>query len=246
LIKSVSESLGKNEWLSTQETAYALLALSRSAGDPKDTAQTSFSYAWNGAAAVPVATAKPIVQLKLPAGAKPDWTLVVKNTGSAVVYPRLILSGLPAAGQETAASNGLKLEIEYSLPAGGATNPSQLEQGTDIKVIAKVTNTGVRGEVKQLALAHVFPSGWEIHNERMDAFRRAKGSPFEHQDVRDDRVYTYFDLKSGESKSVEVLVNASYLGKYYLPMVSVEAMYDATINARVKGQWVQVAPAGMP
>jgi uncharacterized protein YfaS (alpha-2-macroglobulin family) len=247
LIKSVSDSLARNEWLSTQETAFALLALARVAGDPKDATQTSFSYTWNGAAAVPVTTAKPMFQLKLPPGAKPtDWTLVVKNSGASPIYPRLILSGLPPAGRETAASNGLKLEIEYAAPAGGAANPERLEQGTDVKVVAKVTNTGVRGDLKQLALAHVFPSGWEIHNERMDAFRRTPGSPYEYQDVRDDRVYTYFDLKSGETKSVEVLVNASYLGKYYLPMVSVEAMYDATINARVKGQWVQVAPSGTP
>jgi len=27
-------------------------------------------------------------------------------------------------------------------------------------------------------------------------------------------------------------------------MVTVEAMYDATLNARVKGQWVEVAEPG--
>lgn len=246
LIRSVSDSLARDEWLSTQETAYALLALARCAGDPKDAAQTSFSYAWNGATATSVTTAKPVFQLKLPAGAKPDWTLVVKNAGAAPIYPRLILSGLPPPGRETAASNGLKLEIEYAWPAGGAANPERLEQGTDLKVTAKVTNTGLRGDLRQLALSHVFPSGWEIHNERMDAFWRTAASPFEYQDVRDDRVYSYFDLKAGETKSIEVLVNASYLGRYYLPMVSVEAMYDATLNARVRGQWVQVIPSGTP
>jgi uncharacterized protein YfaS (alpha-2-macroglobulin family) len=78
----------------------------------------------------------------------------------------------------------------------------------------------------------------------MDIFRRATPSPFEYQDIRDDRVYTYFGLKAGETKTVEVTVNASYLGKYYLPMVAVEAMYDASLNARVRGQWVQVTAAG--
>jgi uncharacterized protein YfaS (alpha-2-macroglobulin family) len=62
--------------------------------------------------------------------------------------------------------------------------------------------------------------------------------------VRDDRVNTYFDLKAGESKTVEVGMNASYLGRFYLPMVTVEAMYDATLNARVKGQWVEVVAPG--
>jgi uncharacterized protein YfaS (alpha-2-macroglobulin family) len=62
--------------------------------------------------------------------------------------------------------------------------------------------------------------------------------------VRDDRVYTYFDLKAGETKAVEVTLNASYLGRFYLPMVTVEAMYDATLNARAKGQWVEVVEPG--
>jgi uncharacterized protein YfaS (alpha-2-macroglobulin family) len=62
--------------------------------------------------------------------------------------------------------------------------------------------------------------------------------------VRDDRVYTYFALKAGEAKTVEVSLNASYLGRFYMPMVTVETMYDATLNAREKGRWVEVVEPG--
>jgi hypothetical protein len=73
------------------------------------------------------------------------------------------------------------------------------------------------------------------------------GSPqpgVEYQDVRDDRVLTYFDLKQGETKTFKVSLTASYVGRYYLPAVSAEAMYDATINGRVQGQWVSVTSPG--
>ena len=53
-------------------------------------------------------------------------------------------------------------------------------------------------------------------------------------------------LAAGETKAFATRLNAAYLGRYYLPSVSVEAMYDATINARVKGRWIQVVPAGAP
>jgi uncharacterized protein YfaS (alpha-2-macroglobulin family) len=245
LVKSVSDSLAAQTWLSTQETAYALLALARGAGDAKDAAQASFTYAWNGAAPASVTSARPVVQLALK-DAKPDSSLQVTNTGPGVLYPRLIVSGLPPIGRETAASNGLKLELQYLTAAGAALDPSQLAQGTDFKVVAKVTNTGVRGQLSQLALTQVFASGWEIHNERMELAQGAKTNGIDYQDVRDDRVSSYFDLKPGEAKSVELRLNASYLGRFYLPMVSVEAMYDATLNARAKGQWVQVVPAGNP
>ncbi|MCK4460383.1 MAG: hypothetical protein KAW46_01185, partial [candidate division Zixibacteria bacterium] len=63
-------------------------------------------------------------------------------------------------------------------------------------------------------------------------------------DIRDDRIYTYFNLKQGESKTFRVMLSATYLGRFYLPMVNVEAMYDATINARLPGGWVKVERPG--
>jgi uncharacterized protein YfaS (alpha-2-macroglobulin family) len=69
-------------------------------------------------------------------------------------------------------------------------------------------------------------------------------SPFEYRDVRDDRAYTYFDITREETKTFRFLNNASYLGTFYLPMIEVETMYDATINARVPGRWIEVVRPG--
>jgi uncharacterized protein YfaS (alpha-2-macroglobulin family) len=187
----------------------------------------------------------PIVERPLQVGqaAAPSPKLVVRNTGTTVLYPRLILSGLPAAGSETAAASGLALEVAYLTTEGKPLDPSRLPQGTDFKAVVKVTNDGARGDYQEIALSQVFASGFEIRNDRMDPSRR-RASGFEHQDVRDDRVLTYFDLRAGETKTVAVGLNASYLGRYYLPMVTAEAMYDASIHARAKGQWVEVTAPG--
>ena len=87
---------------------------------------------------------------------------------------------------------------------------------------------------------HIVPSGWEIHNSRMDMYNSNKSSYFTYQDIRDDRIYTYFDLGKGKTKTFRVQLNSSYLGKFYMPGISVEAMYDNSIYARVKGGWVDV------
>jgi uncharacterized protein YfaS (alpha-2-macroglobulin family) len=244
LAKSLSESLSKNAWLSTQETAYALLALSKAVTDPKAEAKSAFSFEWNGGAATAVTSASPVVERPLDVVKASTPKLVVRNTGTAVLYPRLILSGLPPVGRETAASNGFALEVQYLLPDGKPLDPSRIDQGTDFKTVVRVTNNGVRGDYRQVALSQVVASGWEIRNDRLDPSRQRASSAFDYQDVRDDRVYTYFDLKAGETKTVEVAMNASYLGRFYLPMVTVEAMYDATLNARAKGQWVEVVAPG--
>ena len=36
------------------------------------------------------------------------------------------------------------------------------------------------------------------------------------------------------------MLNAAYVGKYYLPAVKCEAMYETTIHANNKGRWVEV------
>ncbi len=59
-------------------------------------------------------------------------------------------------------------------------------------------------------------------------------------DIRDDRVQRYFSLRSDESIFFETRLNAAYLGRFYLPGASIEAMYDAKQHARSQGTWVEV------
>jgi hypothetical protein len=67
-----------------------------------------------------------------------------------------------------------------------------------------------------------------------------KSSTYTYQDIKDDKVLTYFDLNANESKTFKLMLNASYEGRYYLPAVNIEAMYDNTVFARTKGQWIKV------
>ncbi len=139
---------------------------------------------------------------------------------------------------------------------------TRVTQGTDLVANITVRNlTPLR--IDNIALTQMVPAGWEIHNDRMDnaadggdksnegAAESSDGIPVarlsdseaqaDHMDIRDDRVLQYFGLRSGQSIRFRTRVNAAYVGRYYLPSVSVEAMYDASKFARSKGQWVQVA-----
>jgi len=68
----------------------------------------------------------------------------------------------------------------------------------------------------------------------------------DYRDYRDDRVNTYFSCNYKHKNVYYVNLNASYLGKYYLPAVSCEAMYDNSIFAHSAGTWVEVVPPGTP
>jgi uncharacterized protein YfaS (alpha-2-macroglobulin family) len=240
LLKNISDQISGNEWYSTQSTAYSLVAISKYLGDQKPSGQIKASFQTAGGNWVNLNTLKYIAQANIPVKNVDASSINIKNGSNGVLYARIIMEGIPEAGNETDASNGLKAETIYRTLEGSIVDPSNIEQGTDFYVQVKLTNPTAL-EYKQMALSQIFPSGWEIINTRLlEIDNVTKSSIPTYQDIRDDRVYTYFDLKAGETKTFSVLLNASYTGHYYLPAINCEAMYDATINARRKGVWVDV------
>ncbi len=89
-------------------------------------------------------------------------------------------------------------------------------------------------------MTEIFPSGWEIVNTRFTDYGGGTLSKAEFTDIRDDRVNFYFYLGRKKSKTFTVSLNASYLGKYYLPGIQAEAMYDNDYFIRTKGTWIEV------
>ena len=94
--------------------------------------------------------------------------------------------------------------------------------------------------VENVALSQILPSGFEIVNTRFTDYGDATNNIADYIDIRDDRTNFYFGMKAGETKVFRILLNASYLGNYYLPGLQCEAMYDNTFLARTKGFWVEV------
>jgi uncharacterized protein YfaS (alpha-2-macroglobulin family) len=246
LVKDISEKLGRDYWYSTQTTAYCLIAVTRfmegSSGSNID-----ITYKIDDHKPVSEKSARPVLKRRMNIrNSVKNGMVQVINNGNNILYSRLILSGIPAAGNEKSVENDLKMNITYKTLEGKGISPALLEQGTNFIAEVIVTNPGFRGNYNELALSQIFPSGWEIMNTRMSEFASTgtKSNYFNYQDIRDDRVYTYFDLYPHESKTYQIMLSANYLGKFYLPSAYCEAMYDRTINANSTGMWVEVVPSG--
>src|SRR5690606_4707771 len=126
----------------------------------------------------------------------------------------------------------LTMNVRYTDREGEEINPETLTQGTDFVAEVTLKNTGSMGTYEHMALAQIFPSGWEIINTRInDSESDVRSSSATYQDIRDDRVETNFNIRQNESLKYRVLLNASYIGRYFLPAVSVEAMYDNRVQA---------------
>lgn len=244
LVKAISAALSANRWMSTQTTAYCLIAVSKFAGANGASNEMRYAVKINGSSSS-LNTKLPVKQIDMQLKGASAGTVTVSNNGTGMLFARIILEGIPETGDQTKVDNDLKMELSYTTMEGNSIDVTKLEQGTDFIAEVKINNPGTRGEYLQMALSQIFPSGWEIHNTRMDEAESVIKSDYPtYQDIRDDRVYTYFNISPYTSKVFRIVLNAAYVGRYYLPTVYCEAMYDNTINSREPGKWVEVVKPG--
>jgi uncharacterized protein YfaS (alpha-2-macroglobulin family) len=236
MLRTVAASLSQDDWYSTQTTAYSLIAVAQYCGQHKSASKLQFNY--NSST---ITSGSYIWQADIASG---GGNVSIRNNGANKLYLRLIQRGQPATGQDVESRinrDVLEMRVGYFTLGGKQLDPTKLPQGTDFVAQVNIRNPGKRGRYDNMALTQIFPSGWEILNTRMmnndEAF---KSSPSDYRDIRDDRVNTYFSLAEGKEVTYYVMLNAAYTGKYYLPAVYCEAMYISSINALIKGQWVEV------
>lgn len=240
MLKSIAGLLGQDTWYSTQTTAYSLLAIAKFCGEHKSANKLNYQYVLDGAKGN--INSQSYVH-SIPLSFK-NSEVSVSNTGKNTLFVRLILQGQPAAGQNDFLPNNsglLQMDISYKNLKGQSLDPRSLKQGQDFYAEVNVKNTGKQGTYEQMALSQIFPSGWEIINTRLNNNEGAlTNAVFNHQDIRDDRVFTYFNLAQNETKTFRILLNAAYLGRFYLSTVQCEAMYNNNISATQAGTWVEV------
>ncbi|HET6227162.1 MAG TPA: MG2 domain-containing protein [Bacteroidia bacterium] len=274
-LRDVAHALSSDYWLSTQETAYCLIAVSKMASKVTASKEMRYQVKANNTSLANQSTTAPLKQIDMKIKGTAPGEVYIKNDGAGVLFARVILEGIPAIDKDQEEeNNNLNMNVTYTTMQGKPLDISKLEQGNDFIAEVEITNPGLRGNYAQMALTQIFPSGWEIHNTRMDevestvqnevtenneevvededgniqevnaVYRENANDDIRYQDIRDDRVYSYFDIVGSRTIKLRIVLNAAYVGRFYLPAVYCEAMYDNTINARKPGQWVEVVKAG--
>lgn len=241
LVEELSKQLSSDDWLSTQSTAFALVALSDYLAKYRVDGVMDFTYACGGKDGQ-VKTDKNIWSETLLDKAGTSASVELKNTGKSTLFARIITEGIPEQGEEKAYANGVSLAVSYVDLNGSPVNVAQLEQGTNFSAVVTVKNPSARG-YNNLVLSEIFPAGWEILNTRFlnESVTDSLSAGVNYQDIRDDRVYSYIDrLPAGSQVTVKINLCAVYPGRFYLPPVYCEAMYDYLIRANTAGQEVTV------
>ncbi len=171
----------------------------------------------------------------------------LKEKAAGKLYLIVNSDGVRTGGRVKVGGQGLALRRSYRkldgtvIAAGEAVNLAEL-----LYVELELKNTS--GErVQNIALVDRLPAGWEIENARLG---RGGGANWvdpealwsaDYVNIRDDRMEVFGSLEAGETKRVVYAVRAVTAGKFTLPPVEAEAMYDPRIWAREAGRSVDVS-----
>ncbi|WP_222981560.1 alpha-2-macroglobulin family protein [Flagellimonas meishanensis] len=236
LAVSLAKNLSSQRWYSTQETAFALLSLSKmvikNGGKSIDLVFT------NNGNEITVKTDRAIAQRNITISSFKDEIQIMNKHGN-TIYATLTQTGKLPLGQELEQQQNLNLSVAYLDAIGNAMEVNELRQGTELQAQVTVYNNS-NDFVENLALTHIVPSGWEIVDTSYANGSNPNNSKADHVDTRDDRTHIYFGLEPRKSKTFTIKLNASFLGDYYLPGAQVEVMYDNNYQARNKGKWIKV------
>lgn len=246
IMQMIADKLSSGQWYSTQTLAYSLVAVAQFVGEnAKYKREFSFIIDTGNAEERKVSSDKPYYQMEIDPGEETRQKISFTNTTDNDLYLSTFSRGIPLTDTNKAISSNLSMNVEYISREKDQINIDKIEQGTDFYAKVTVYNPGHAGNITDLALTQIFPSGWEIINTRMmeDPIINEVSKP-DYQDIRDDRVYTYFDLDVNKKRTFVVRLNAAYLGKFFLPAVSCEAMYNNHVTARNTGKWVEVVKPG--
>lgn len=229
--KIVSKNLSREDWFSTQSTAFSLMAMGRLA--EKLSGTLDFTWTWNGKQQPAAKSAKAVFEKEIATTPK-TGTITVKNHGKGALNADIITRMQLLNDTLPVIADNLRLDVKYTDANGSPISTDDIRQGTDFISVVTVANISGTSGYTNLALTHIIPSGWEIYNERMITPEAESSNKYTYRDIRDDRVLTYFNLQQGESKTFTVRLQATYAGNFILPAIQCEAMYDPAVLARTK------------
>jgi uncharacterized protein YfaS (alpha-2-macroglobulin family) len=231
--ENIALKLSSDDWLSTQETAFAVVSLSKllikNGGKAMD---INFNQKQ-------IQTAKPILKRAVELNTKGEAKLNLTNNKNTKLYVRLTQLGKPALGQSVTEQKNLSLKVDYVNANGESLDVSSIRQGSEINAVINIGNLSST-QLENVALQYHLPSGWELVDTSFTNYQTNSFTDADYVDIRDNEVRFYMSLNPQQTKSFKLKINASYLGDYFLPGSQAETMYSNSYLARTKGRKVKV------
>lgn len=259
LVQRLADSGRAGQWRSTQDTAFAVLALGRylrqnRTVSPYETAALRVG----GAVVCEAASGKPLTWDAGPGtntvqADSTKLTLEITGKSDAKAHVSWLLSGVPLAPQP-AADHGMRIRRRLLDERGKPLTSPRVHSGDLVQVELSITSPTA---LEYIAIDDLLPAGLEIENPRLlttaaevaeTPKTKGAGNVFvdSRVDMRDDRLVVIGQLTSPGTGTYTYTARAVTPGKFALPPAHAECMYDSGTNSLSEGGTFEVLPAGAP
>ncbi|NLY74182.1 MAG: alpha-2-macroglobulin family protein [Firmicutes bacterium] len=230
LIERLSEEAKVGYWGTTQENAYALMALGKIMAQKSEGKYQGEVWAGN----TRIATFNSDKLFKLEDDRLGRDKITVKISGTGECYYFMKSSGISAEADLREFDNGLEVRTIYRDRQGRPINTSQIKQG-DL-VIAQLTITTRQDNLNNIAVVSMLPAGLEIENPRLAnnsnfAWMSQRSATPDYMDIRDDRLLLFYSFNKAGEYQFYYALRAVTRGDFVLPPVKAECMYQPELSS---------------
>jgi len=226
--EEISKHLTNGHFGTTQENALALSALALAFKD-SDKNDVEAELSLDGKLIKEIDDTSFFLTMNTISGKK----LKLINTGSNKIFYSLYVEGTKLSSKVKPVSNGISVVRKYFTREGKELNLSSVQQGQ--LIVSTITVTSHKDYLDNIAVVDMLPAGFEIENVRL----RSRGQlgyqpPYNwssaYEDIRDDRLILFTGNVKGKI-NYSYTLRAVSVGRYDIPQIYAEAMYDPDINS---------------
>ena len=227
LLKSISFEMKNARYYSTQETAFALLAIGKHARKAM-ASDISADISVDGKVAGKYNNKD--LQLPLDISNK-NVTLTTKGKGTLYYYYEI--SGIKLSPNTADEDKHLKVRRRFLDRNGNQISGNSFIQN-DLVVVEITAQSETGTNVENVAITDLLPACFEIENSRLVAeremdFMKNRSTP-EYTDIRDDRI-SFFTALNGTAKTFYYTIRAVSKGTFVIGAVSADAMYNGEYHS---------------
>jgi uncharacterized protein YfaS (alpha-2-macroglobulin family) len=228
---TLANSLMKNarigKWYTTQETAFALMALGKYLSGQAQPDFTGTVTADGKTFAIDTKDFKKIFYSL----ENNNVSISIEGTGTCFYYWQA--SGIPLGGVPKEFANGIKITREYLNRDGKPINLASIPLGT--QVICHIKAAAQNENLENVVISDLLPAGLEIENPRLKttpalSWLPEKNSAVIYQDIRDDRMLLFMNLKTNAEFEYYYSLRAISAGNFTVPPIASECMYNPVIS----------------
>ncbi|AHJ96286.1 alpha-2-macroglobulin family protein [Hymenobacter swuensis] len=227
LARQLSRQVKQAGWLSTQERAFALLALGKLA--KKNAGSTVTASLLADGKAIGNFSGKDLTVSNVA-----NRQLALRTSGKGSLYYFWETEGISPTGQVREEDAYLQVRRQFLNRTGQPVGSTSFRQNDLVVVKITIQSAESAGEVKNVAITDLLPAGLEIENPRIGAVRditwATDAAQPDYLDVRDDRI-NLFTTVTPQPKSFYYLCRAVSKGTFKLGPVSADAMYNAEYHS---------------